>query len=132
MKEMKTENEIRAELVNFYGTENYYQLGLYPNVVATDGIKYLAEVAHCYWLTDLIAVTLNSKSEFKDEGIVFFKLVKNDDSSMSIVVDDGNDNVLHSMVVPSTDFPMEKFTIYCQYADYGTKAFWTMMLPSEY
>ncbi len=37
------------------GTENYYRHSLVPNFLFTDGVKYLAENAECFWLIDIIA-----------------------------------------------------------------------------
>jgi len=49
---MKPAAEIREGLAQMYGTENYYKyLG---GLRLTDGIKFLAESAACYWLLDII------------------------------------------------------------------------------
>jgi hypothetical protein len=131
-KTMKTENEILASLQNFYGTTAYYQMTLYPNVLATDGIKYLAEQCKCFWLVDLIAATLNSSDVYKDDGMAFFKLIRNDDSSLTILVDDGNDNLYKTIVISTTDFPLDNFTIYAGLTEVNEGVAWVIMLPSEY
>jgi hypothetical protein len=47
---MKTRNEIEQGLANFYGTEQYHRINLiFPNVLMTDGVKWLCENADCYW-----------------------------------------------------------------------------------
>ena len=39
-----------AALAQFTGTERYYRIA--PKFLITDGVKYLAENAGCYWLLD--------------------------------------------------------------------------------
>ncbi|HEY9863949.1 MAG TPA: hypothetical protein V6D21_07190 [Candidatus Obscuribacterales bacterium] len=49
---MLTAEQLKTELSQFSGTENYYKhfLGFHY----TDGIQFLAESAECYWLLDAI------------------------------------------------------------------------------
>ena len=43
--------QLEQELGNFTGTEYHYRIR--PNLLGTDGVKYLAEQAECFWLLDL-------------------------------------------------------------------------------
>ena len=59
-------NEIKEGLQHFHGTEMFYQIPLLRTRF-TDGLKYLANIADCFWLitdTSVIAKSLMSRSEF--------------------------------------------------------------------
>ena len=56
-KEKLSYHEFIDNLEQFYGTECYHRLGLYP-IVATDGIKYFIEQCDCLWLFDEICLRL--------------------------------------------------------------------------
>jgi hypothetical protein len=71
----------QSELSQFTGTENHYKHPL--GILYTDGVKYLAKEAGCYWLLDIIAsyypqirnnVRLSEfclwQAEVKDDGAV--------------------------------------------------------------
>ncbi|MCB8789014.1 DUF6876 family protein [Planktothrix agardhii] len=45
---MLTAEQLKTELSQFNGTENYYKHSL--GFSYTDGINFLAENAECYWL----------------------------------------------------------------------------------
>ena len=44
--------ELTLNLTQFRGTEHYYRT--HPSLLATDGVKYLADEAGAYWLFDLL------------------------------------------------------------------------------
>jgi len=59
-------NEIKENLQTFSGTNFFYQIPLLKTRF-TDGLKYLSEVAECFWLitdTSVIAKSLMNRSEF--------------------------------------------------------------------
>src|SRR5882724_6337738 len=50
---MKTPDEIERGLANFTGTDQWHRyLG---GLLLTDGVKWLADSAECFWLLDVIA-----------------------------------------------------------------------------
>jgi hypothetical protein len=51
---MLDRKKIEQNLAQFTGTNQYYRNGI-GNFNYTDGIKWLAKNAECYWLIDLIA-----------------------------------------------------------------------------
>ncbi len=112
-----------SQLNQFIGTEKYYRIS--RRHLLTDGTKYLAEQAACFWLMDAIASHL---SEIGTEG--WFVLVR-----MSVVLgsavmiyEDGNGNEHARQEIPYTDFPMNSITLYaCWDGEH-----WVIMLPSEY
>ena len=44
--------ELEEELAQFHGTTKYYKN--FTGLLYTDGVRYLAERAECYWLIDLV------------------------------------------------------------------------------
>uniref|UniRef100_A0A6M3IW27 DUF6876 domain-containing protein n=1 Tax=viral metagenome TaxID=1070528 RepID=A0A6M3IW27_9ZZZZ len=109
-----------TDLQQFTGTEHYYKY--IGGLKLTDGVKYLAETAQCYWLLDIIAsyaAGLHKKEEF-----LVCNLYKNADNSALFTINDGNDNILIKQEIPYTDFPMDTVKLYC--------ISFVVLLPSEY
>ena len=48
-------NEIKEGLAQFHGTEMFYQIPLLRTRF-TDALKYLANVAYCFWLITDVSV----------------------------------------------------------------------------
>ncbi len=121
-------NEIKERLQYFTGTEMFYSLPLIRTLF-TDGLKYLTEVAECFWLiTDasVIAKSLMNRSEFIT---VDFKRLSEDRQDFigyeaEIIYSDGNDNVLETHRYNATDFPLDELRLFFVKD--------TLMLPSEY
>ncbi len=116
--------DLKCALAQFTGTEKYHRI--YPQVVLTDGTKYLADVAGCYWLMDLYASHLASM----DPNIESFTCLKLNKRGVGaeIVVEDGNTLALAKQQIEYTDFPLENFIFYAVWSS----EFWVLMLPSEY
>ena len=121
-------NEIKERLQFFTGTEMFCQIPLLKTRF-TDGLKYLAEVAECFWLiTDasVIAKSLMNRSEFIT---IDFKRMSEDKQDYTgyeaeIIYSDGNSNVLETHRYNSTDFPLDELRMFFVND--------TLMLPSEY
>ena len=95
------------QLNQFTGPAKYYRIS--RRHLLTEGTKYLAEQAACFWLMDAIASHL---SEIGTED--WFVLVR-----MSVVLgsavmiyEDGNGNEHARQEIPYTDFPMNSITLY--------------------
>ena len=116
--------DLLDQLAQFTGTERYYRL--YPKVVLTDGTKYLADAAGCYWLMDLYASHLASVDP-ELESFTCLKLSKKG-SGAEIEIEDGNTHALAKQHVEYTDFPLDTFVFYAVWAG----EFWVSMLTSEY
>lgn len=113
--------EALKDLNNFNGTENYYQHGpLFPNVVYSDGVQFLAVNADCFWLIDAIA-SWQPKCQ-KDESLrdmQFWTLRPHQVSDTpqpgenramaTLVCERDTDDVAFSQDIPFTDFPFEAF-----------------------
>jgi hypothetical protein len=116
--------DLRNQLSQFTGTEKYYRIS--PKVVLTDGAKYLAEAAGCYWLMDVYASHL-ALIDPDVESFTCLKLIKRGHGA-DIVIEDGNTQELAKQHIEYTDFPLENFVFYAVCAG----EFWVLMLTSEY
>ena len=115
-------NELQANLSQFIGTEKYYRIT--HRHLLTDGTKYLAENAQCFWLMDAIASHL--PKQYHDYFAVANLTVKN--SSAHLTLDDGNGNIHVSQMIKYTDFLLDEVKLYCAFDG----EYWVIMLPSEY
>ena len=121
-------NEIKEGLQHFHGSEMFFQIPLIRTRF-TNGIKYLADVANCFWLvtdTSVVAKSLMNKSYFIT--IDFKRLAKDEQEEFGceafINYGDGNDNILEKHRYNVTDFPLDELRLF--FVDN------TLMLPSEY
>ena len=95
----------------------------------TSGLKYLANVAECFWLiTDVsvIAKSLLNRSRFIT---IDFKRLSEEEKDNAgyeaeIIYSDGNGNVLEKHRYNVTDFPLDELRLYFVND--------TLMLPNEY
>ena len=121
-------NEIKEGLQHFHGTEMFYQIPLLRTRF-TDGLKYLANAADCFWLitdTSVIAKSLMNRSEFIT---IDFKRLPEEKQEIigfeaEIIYSDGNDNILEKHGYRATDFPLDELRLFFVND--------TLMLPSEY
>tara|TARA_R110002126_G_scaffold116967_2_gene256684 strand:+ start:960 stop:1340 length:381 start_codon:yes stop_codon:yes gene_type:complete len=121
-------NEIKEGLQHFHGSEMLYQIPLIRTRF-TNGLKYLANVAECFWLiTDVsvIAKSLLNRSHFIT---IDFKRLSEEEQDYTgyeaeIIYSDGNGNVFETHQYNFTDFPLDELRLY--FVDN------TLMLPSEY
>lgn len=116
--------ELQANLEQFYGTENYYKLGLTP-IIATDGVKYFADTCECYWLLDEICYGLFKKHQ--ELGALFIDIEAKKSHSIHIVAREDK------------DMPIifeKSIRDICKVIPVGTYKIWlinnVLLLPSEY
>lgn len=118
-KVKQSSKELKANLEQFYGTENYFTNPL-VKYKYTDGVKYFAENAGAYWLLQEINglyVKLGSPS--------FLNIVvKSNKKKADIIVDDGNDKVLTKKHIGFTDLPEGEWQFFLTDN--------VLMIPSEY
>lgn len=112
-----------STLSQFTGTAQYYRIS--PKHLLTDGTKFLADQARCYWLMDAIASHL---SEIGTEDWFVLVKMKVCDGQAVMHYEDGNGNEHARQEIPYTDFPLAEITLY---ACWDT-VHWIIMLPSEY
>jgi len=121
-------NKIKEGLQHFHGTEMFYSIPLLRTRF-TDGLKYLANVADCFWLitdTSVIAKSLMDRSEFITIDFRRLSAEKQESKGYEaeIIYTDGNDTVLEKHGYRVTDFPLDELRLFFVND--------TLMLPSEY
>jgi hypothetical protein len=122
-KELQMKQFDSNKLGQFTGTGRYYRIS--RRHLLTDGTRYLAEQAACFWLMDAIASHL-SEIGTADWFVVIKTTVKR--TSAVMVYEDGNGTELARQAIPYTDLPLAHIDLY---ACWDTEH-WVIMLPSEY
>jgi hypothetical protein len=111
------------QLNQFIGTEKYYRIS--RRHLLTDGTKYLAEEAECFWMMDAIASHL---CEIGTADWFISIRVQVTEGRVVMIYEDGNDHEHARQEIPYTDFPLSSITLYaCWDGEH-----WVIMLPSEY
>ncbi len=111
---------LEDELAGFIGTTQYYRN--YTGLLFTDGIKYLADQAECYWLIDLVG---SYQPQLRRVPFQLWELaVEEDRSAVVCAKEDTGEPVIVEQSIPYTDFPMQEFSFYCVDG--------VMMLRNEY
>lgn len=114
-----TAQEIKQNLSQFTGTENYYRL---HNLNLTDGAKFVADECKAWWLLDIIW-SYQADIRLRNQTFQVWKLeVK--DLQATVRCEDGDYNELLSQDIDYTDFPLESITLWCINN--------VILLPSEY
>lgn len=114
--------EIESNINYFTGTDKWHQI--YPNILITDGIKFVFDTAQSYWLGEIV-FSIQSLSKVKAEYFQFYNLEVDLEKSMGkLTVTDGNEKEIYTQTLPYTDFPLAKFRFY--FTD------GVILLPSEY
>jgi len=118
---MKTGKLLEA-LKSFTGTQQFFFHPLFKAFKYTDGVRFLAKNAGCYWLLELIFSHQNFE-EVKGEDFQKWTLKKNDDAC-TVTVSDGNGNNIKTIEISFTDFPLQEFNLW--FCD------GVLLLPTEY
>ena len=117
------ENKLRTELEQFTGTEKYYCNPSFPEHKYTDGVKHFAERVEAYWFVEFI-FCYSEIPVLEEAFFQVWKLQVQENGSVIISVEDGNDSVLKSFKIPFTDFPMQSIDLWLVDS--------VLILPSEY
>lgn len=124
-EERKTALEIKSTLPYFSGTSAYHRVGF--ALLATDGVKYLAENAECFWILDIIDSAL---SVWGDEFARFRVKVghKKDNRFAYISIDNGREGEDKAHYwhqdIPQTDLILEEILLFVSNK--------VVCLPTEY
>jgi hypothetical protein len=112
-----------SKLNQFTGTSKYYRIS--RKHLLTDGTKYLAEEAECFWMMDAIASHL---CEIGTEEWFVLIRVQVTEGRAVMIYEDGNDREHARQEIPYTDLPLNSITLYACWDQEN----WVIMLPSEY
>ena len=125
---MKSQDQIKSDLSQFHGSITYTKFSpLFPNVVLTEGAKYLADECGAYWLMDMIASHLPSLPP-KEYWAVALLTVDNGKGLFTLANDSRATKFYAMQGINYTDFPLDEIKLYVSYDG----EFWCVMLPSEY
>lgn len=114
--------ELRADLAQCTGTEQYWKNESMPGLNYTDGIKRLAQLAECYWLITLV---YSWQKELEGYDFQIWTLeIREDRSAVITAREDTNLPAIAEQEIPYTDFPLPDFSFY--FID------GVMLLKSEY
>jgi len=116
-------SQFASALRQFTGSENWYRHSTNPEVLYTDGAKFVADQGGAYWLLDIIAVSQRVPA-VKAEEFQVWKLLVNLDRTATVYCEDGNNNVVYSQAIAYTDFPLFNLMLY-----FANRV---IHLPSEY
>ena len=126
---MKTQDELEQlgldtlTLAQFTGTSAYYRIS--RRHLLTDGTKYLAEEAECFWMMDAVASHL---CEIGTEDWFVLIRVQVSEGRAVMIYEDGNGLEHARQAIPYTDFALSEITLYACW----DQEHWVIMLPSEY
>lgn len=124
-----TKDQLLDELRHFYGTEHYYRAN--PGLLVTDGVKFLADNAGCYWLLDMVWSYLPVLRKSRDTFfvVVLTKEGVRDPGAIFSIQDDIPPNQTYAQqAVDYTDFPLDEIVMYLS----ATEEEFVLMLRSEY
>lgn len=118
-------------LAQFSGSEHYYQ-HLHP-LLLTDGSKFLADEAGCYWLMDIVALRMCPALAGKDSFFVVD--VERRGRGVTLTAHDGGlgeaePRVYYREDITLSDFPLEHYAFYVAFEPSVSR--WVAMLTSEY
>ncbi len=119
-------SDLKTELSEFTGTEDWFFNPLYRNMKYTDGIKYFAEKAGAYWFLDIIGTEYHPKTTGDNPEWGYFLVIKMEvkDNKAQITVTDGNETTFKTRIIPYTDCPEGVWKFYLTDN--------VLLLPSEY
>jgi len=117
--------ELLNNLSHFTGSSMLFEHRIHNyKLLYTEGVKYLAEQAKCYWLLDYIC-SLQTDTQIKAEPFQTWCIENVGDFDVWIIAaEDGNGKTIHFMRLEFSDFPLNQLKLfYCNN---------TLLLPSEY
>ena len=121
---MKTVQEIKQGLAQHYGTMAYHKFSImFPNLVLTDGAKYLADSTGAYWLMNAIGSYQTECMKDKMLKDIQFWTFTVKDGIGTIKCERDTGNVAFTQEIPYTDFPLDEIKLYVENG--------VIMLPSE-
>lgn len=120
--------DLLHQLGQFTGTESYHRVTFMPNVVATDGVAFLAEHAQAFWLMDVIASHLSSVPRAEHFAIARYAGTPGASGLFSLTDDIPANQTYAMQAIEFSDFPLDEIVLYVQ----RSGANWVVMLRGEY
>jgi hypothetical protein len=95
-----------AELAQFTGTQTYTRIT--RRHLLTDGARYLADQAECYWLMDAVASHLD---EIGTQDWFVLIRMELQGTTATLIYEDGNGLEHARQAIPYTDFPLDEIRL---------------------
>ena len=130
-----TKEEILTQLGQFTGSSCFYRHWACKDIVMTDGVKFLAEAAECWWLIDDIAITARYRFIPADTDYYNFQVWKlrwvsvGDDERTRLTMQTDSDRPIeyqHDYLF--CDFILDEIELWLV----RNGDVWVLLLPSEY
>jgi hypothetical protein len=119
----------RETLAQFKSTENLHKFStLTPNVLLTDGTKYLVENADCHWLMEIIGLFQNINADYNIDIFQLWEVRVREDSTAVVECFDGPRNKIYRQYIDYTEFPLRRLDLYAVHVEHRI----IIMLPGEY
>lgn len=126
----------KLDLSQFFGSQAFQRFGLTKNV-SSEGVTHFAEEMGAFWLLDSISACL-AEMELNGKAVDFavIKIKPLTDQTMymaSVVIEDGNDEVIYIHNVEFTDLDFDRLPDDFQiWAGRNELNSFTLYLPSEH
>lgn len=122
---------IQAELDQFTGTMQWHKINPHYPVLATDGIKYMADKCGAWWLLDEVWLQLHAQKAFQKDHMWVVEFTCRDNRGM-IKIHNGQEGKarinLKDIPIHFTDFPLDSIKFWAHQQGKGC----IFLLPSEY
>lgn len=104
---------LQDKLNGFYGTEHYYKLNPFVNIVATDGVYFFAKEGKALWAVDEMTLTAKDLNQaFISVTITCKERKDKHGNTCDIIFTDGNYNILKEKPIPHTDLEVGEYKFY--------------------
>lgn len=102
------------DLLEFFGTEQYWKASPYNSLMLTDGAKAFFDRNKCYWFLDIICSYQPELPHKHMDGFQVWEITRLDGDSALITCEDGNYNRIIEQKIDFTDFPYMKGTLWIE------------------
>lgn len=110
---MQDTSIILQTLGHFTGSERFYRHQLVRSLAYSEGVRYVAEACHAYWLIDGIAAHRMFTAAVRAEPFQVWKLDV-EGREAALVCEDGNGRVVYREDISFTDFPLPGIEIWAE------------------
>lgn len=115
------ECDLHEELLQFTGSEKWYEHPLQPSMTYTDGVKYFVDKTNGSWLLNIVATEYPA---LKEQFLVSIKAIQRKDSCSIVFADPDGHEIFSRQVEHATEIPEGVWTFYLTNN--------VLLLPSEY
>jgi hypothetical protein len=141
VKEPTKAEKVQELIDGAQGADEYFKTSAFAkNIFHTDSLNCVCKEAGAFWFLDIIVSRLPKiikKYGRRAEFQVWKMQINRTQDGTSIInvritCEDGDGNTFAVQVIPYTDFPLDTFTVFCEYGslDGRTPAF-IIMLPGD-